>query len=261
MVRVSYRFPLVMSAIAGFAVYNVLTPSRSVFDIWYGDTHHKGPREMRRIALTFDDGPSPLYTEPILQILETHNVKATFFMIGEKVLQYPKIARRVADLGHSIGNHTYSHRPLPLMTTEEMRFEIELTNQIILDNTGLSPTVVRPPRGHRDPRVLQVCRDLGYPVVMWSVTALDWASPGTELIIKQTVRACHNGAIILFHDGLGGHHHARIGDSALKRIVLGVSDRTQTIHALARIIPSLLNDGYELVSVPDLLNPLYGRSL
>jgi peptidoglycan/xylan/chitin deacetylase (PgdA/CDA1 family) len=239
--------------LGGFGIYSVTTSARSVFDSMVGITYHRGPEKSRKLALTFDDGPLPIFTERILQILAVQQVQATFFMIGKHVEQWPDIAREVAKRSHTVGNHTYSHPLLPFLSTKQIELEISKADQIILKATGQFPKLARPPHGFRDVRVLRVFRELGHPVVMWSVSPSDWANPGVNSIVQRTMNWSHRGAIVLLHDGMGGKSHAMSQDSLFKRLTFGVANRSQTVDALPIIIDLLRAKGYDLVTVPELL--------
>ncbi len=242
-------------SVTSLGIYSATTSRKSIFDALAGGTYHHGSKRTKRIAFTFDDGPSPVYTEMVLNILEAYQVRATFFMIGKNVAKWPDVAREVAKRGHIIGNHTFSHSSLPLLSRQLVESEIQLTDQVILEKVGVFPKFARPPHGHRDLRVLGAFRRLQHPVVFWSVSPTDWANPGIWTIVRRTVNKCHNGAIILFHDGMAGTIHAASQDSIVKRLILGVADRLQTVSALPQIITLLRSRGFDLVTVPELLGP------
>src|ERR1044071_1258036 len=162
---------------------------------WHGDLSKP------RVALTFDDGPNEPYTSQILEILKKENVRATFFMVGKNVDTYPEAARKVAQDGHVIGNHSYSHRNLILETDGKVRREIKLAEDSILKATGVRPTLFRPPFGADDPLTFHQTEKMGYVVVKWSVSAKDWREPGTAKILGNVLNHIDNGAIILLHDG------------------------------------------------------------
>jgi len=187
----------------------------------------RGEDTVRRVALTFDDGPSSPYTEHILDILHHYDVHATFFCVGLHAQAHPHILARIASEGHLLGNHTWSHPFLPDLTRDELRFQVNATNQAIRVVTGLEPTLVRPPYGSRTPEVLSWLADLGMTTVLWDNDSCDWSMPGPESITAKALSQARNGSIVLMHDGGG--------------------NREQTVTALPPILESLLEQGYELV--------------
>jgi peptidoglycan/xylan/chitin deacetylase (PgdA/CDA1 family) len=192
------------------------------------------------IALTFDDGPNEPYTSRVLQILRANGVRATFFLIGENVEFFPKTAREIVKEGHAIGNHSYSHPFFLVM--EPSRYEerqIELTDRILEAVTGAHCTLFRPPRGFRTPWLLRAAARCGLTSVGWSEDASDWNHVSSARIAERIIQNAKPGNIILLHDGLNLRH--------------GV-DRSETIKALPKIITRLKAQGYQFVTVPDLLN-------
>src|SRR5216117_4004806 len=154
--------------------------------------------------LTFDDGPNPGATEPILHTLETEGVPAAFFMVGEHVRRFPAIAQRVAAAGHEVGNHTLRHRKLHLRGPHAIREELESTHEIIADVTGRAPRAFRAPHGYRNPFVTAATRRLGYTVFGWTFGVWDSdVRVSAEEIRRRVGRRLCPGAIILLHDGDG----------------------------------------------------------
>lgn len=176
------------------------------------------------IALTIDDGPSPVYTPQVLRILERYRVTASFSMIGESVRYYPAIARDVADAGHVIVNHTWNHANLALLGPVRMRAEIARATGAIHAATGRRPRMFRAPYGAWSRAALEYCASEGLTPLDWSVDPLDWSRPGVGEIVRTIMRTTRTGSIILEHDGGG--------------------DRSQTVAALKIVIPRLLDDGY-----------------
>lgn len=191
------------------------------------------------MALTFDDGPNEPYTSQILAILNRYHVKATFFMVGKNVEAFPEAAKAVAEAGHAIGNHSYTHPVLVLKTNAHVRSEITLAQDAIEKATGHKLRLFRPPFGFYDPLTLSQAEKLGYISIKWSVSSKDWKRPGVKKIVSNVMGSVHNGGIILMHDGFMTHHGG---------------DRSQTVGALPQIIRELQEQGYELVTVPELLN-------
>ena len=187
---------LVLAALAGvFLWYAATVPSSRVF----GPQLVKGPAHSNYIALTFDDGPSVPYTGQILDLLGERNVKATFFVCGQNVELYPELARRIVAEGHSIGNHTYSHPFLYLLGPRAMSEEIDRTQSIIEEATGVRPKLFRPPYGIRWFGLSRILVERGLTLVQWSVTGYDWKNRREE-IVAAALKGLQPGAIMLFHD-------------------------------------------------------------
>jgi peptidoglycan/xylan/chitin deacetylase (PgdA/CDA1 family) len=176
------------------------------------------------IALTIDDGPSPVYTPQVLRLLERYGVRATFSMIGESVSSYPAVARDVAEAGHTIINHTWDHANLTLLSAAAQRAEIERAASAIHAATGARPRMFRAPYGAWSREALRYCASERLLPLDWSVDPRDWARPGVSEIITTIMGTTRSGSIILEHDGGG--------------------DRSQTVAALQTVIPRLLDEGY-----------------
>ncbi|OKL54732.1 hypothetical protein BSZ39_02665 [Bowdeniella nasicola] len=151
------------------------------------------------IALTFDDGPVPS-TSTLLPILRKHHVHATFFMLGNSVAAHPDIAAAVAKDGHAIGNHTMTHPQLTKLSNDEIASELDRAAAQIEKATGKRPTLVRPPYGAQNARVLSVLRSRGESSILWSVDTLDWKHRNPATTIKRALASSKPGGIILMHD-------------------------------------------------------------
>lgn len=152
---------------------------------------------VKKIALTFDDGPHPRYTEQLLDGLKERNVVATFFVTGENAQNYPNIIRREQEEGHLIGNHTYSHIQLTFGNRETFREELVKTNEILENITGEKVSFVRPPYGSWDKSFE---KELNMFPVLWNIDPLDWCSHNAECIAAKVVEKAGDGDIILMHD-------------------------------------------------------------
>lgn len=203
-------------------------------------TIYRVPGTEKAVALTFDDGPSPLWTPRILDELKEVGARATFFMVGEHVLKYPDIARRVAEEGHEIGNHSFNHRVLLYYTPEELEREIKKTEEAIQKITGKTTRYFRPPKAWILGWEKKKAKELGYGVVLWSLNSKDWVNFDDKYILKFLLTRLQPGDIILFHDG-GGAFRPEGGD------------RDETILAVRRFIERAREKGYSFVTLSELL--------
>jgi peptidoglycan-N-acetylglucosamine deacetylase len=178
----------------------------------------------KRIALTIDDGPSPLYTPQILTVLHKYRVTATFSMIGVNVAAHPALAREVAAAGHTIVNHTWTHANLAMLGPVSVADQMARANDAIHKATGRHPAMFRAPYGAWSPAVLRRCEQMKLRPLDWSVDPRDWARPGVTAIVDNIMRHTETGSIILEHDGGG--------------------NRSETVAALKIVLPRLLDAGY-----------------
>lgn len=205
---------------------------------WYGRTFTGLRRGTRQLALTYDDGPNDPHTFRLLEVLAKHSVRATFFLIGRYVKQRPDIARELVRAGHVVGNHTFSHPNLIFASARETRMQLQDCEQALTDAVGGHSRLFRPPFGGRRPGTLRIARALGLEPVMWSVTGWDWKGKPAEYIETKLSRQICGGDVILLHDG--GHK------------VFG-ADRSQTVIATDRLIARYKAEGYEFVTVPEIM--------
>jgi peptidoglycan/xylan/chitin deacetylase (PgdA/CDA1 family) len=205
---------------------------------WYGPTFASGVRGSKQIALTYDDGPNDPHTLKLLDVLAKHSVRATFFMIGRFVQQRADVARAVAQAGHVVGNHTFAHPLLIFKSEAETRAELVGCRKALEDAVGEHSNLFRPPFGGRRPATLRIARELGLKTVMWNVAGYDWNAPTAAVIEKKVVRQMRGGDVILLHDG--GHR------------AMG-ADRAQTVIATENLIRRYLDQGYEFVTVEEML--------
>jgi peptidoglycan-N-acetylglucosamine deacetylase len=193
------------------------------------------------VALTFDDGPHPEYTLQLLELFDRYQAKATFYVTGENVKAFPDIAASVHCSGHELGNHTYSHPHLTALEKPEQLQELESTEALIQGITGSKPLTLRPPYFDYNEEVGELCEQLGYAVIGGvNFDTEDWREPGVEHIVTTSRRHIRNGSILVFHDGYG--------------------DRSQTVEAMRILVPELVEQGYELVTVSRLLERSWGDS-
>ncbi len=211
---------------------------------WYGRTFTGLKRGSKHLALTYDDGPNDPYTLRVLEVLANHNVRATFFLIGRYVQQRPDIVGELARAGHVIGNHTFSHPLLIFKEAREVKAELTDCARALNDAVGEHSNLFRPPFGGRRPAVLHIARRTGLEPVMWSVTGYDWNAPSVEHIERKVTNRARGGDVILLHDG--GHR------------VFG-EDRSFTVIATDRLIARYKSEGYEFVTVPEMMGKVLSR--
>lgn len=183
--------------------------------------------EVKMIALTFDDGPNALYTERLLDGLAERDVKATFFLIGRNVEAHPEIVSRIAEEGHLIGNHTYSHMQLTSGKEDEFLEELSRTSELIEGITGETPMFCRPPYGIWN---ASFEAKMGIIPVLWDVDPKDWCTFNARTVASRILKNCHDGAIILLHD-----------------------EYASSVDAALMVIDELKNQGYTFVTVDQLL--------
>ncbi|HEY5987086.1 MAG TPA: polysaccharide deacetylase family protein [Streptosporangiaceae bacterium] len=188
-----------------------------------------GNTAAREIALTFDDGPSPVYTGQVLDVLGRYGAAATFFCIGLNAHAFPEMVERIAADGHEIGNHTWSHPYLPDLSRSELNLQLDRTTEVLAGVTGRAPALFRPPYGGRSAQVLRWLAEAGMSTVLWNTETSDWARPGQDVIEGEVAGQAGPGSIVLFHDGGG--------------------DRSQTVAALPGIMDHLCEQGYRFVPV------------
>ena len=191
------------------------------------------------IALTFDDGPSPTFTDKILDLLARYHAKGTFFVMGKQAEKYPSIILREYREGHEIGNHTYNHREINQMSFEELKREVLRAHQVIFQIIGNDVKLFRPTSGFYNEKIVKVAGLLNYKVVIWTwgQDSRDWTKTSGESIAKRIIKTVKPGDIILFHDQGGDH--------------------SNTVKALEILLPVLEEQGYQFTTVSALLQ--YGR--
>ena len=183
--------------------------------------------DVKRVALTFDDGPHPIYTEPLLDGLKERGVKATFFVTGQNAALHPDIIKRMHDEGHLIGNHTYTHIELTKSNREKYKKELVRTNEVLQQITGEEVQYVRPPYGAWDKKLEN---ELNMFPIMWSVDPLDWCKSNASCIAKAVLKKVDDNDIILMHDYY-----------------------KSSIEAALMVVDELQKQGYEFVTVDKLL--------
>ena len=223
-----------IAAAMGAAGYQSMAPTGQ----WYGRTFTGLRSGSKQIALTYDDGPNEPHTLRLLEVLAKHNVCATFFLIGRYVEQRSDIARAVVQAGHCVGNHTFTHPLLIFKSNSELREELTRCRDALQDAVGEHSHLFRPPFGGRRPATLRVARALGFETILWNVTGYDWNAPPAAVIARKTSKQIRGGDVILLHDG----GHKQIG-----------ADRSQTVLATDQIISRYKSEGYEFVTIPQMM--------
>ena len=222
--------PALGALFAGALAHGAYYPNSPIF----GSVISRVRSDQPLVALTFDDGPNPDATPPILDALGERGAKASFFILGRHAERWPAIVRRIADEGHAICNHGYHHRKLHLKSPGYVRDDLERGTRAIVDACGVRPRFFRAPHGFRSPWVTAIARSLGQRTVGWSRGVWDTSRPGVNVIAERTVRAARPGAILLLHDGDG---YDPLGD------------RTQTAQAVPIIVDRIRSAGLRFVTV------------
>jgi peptidoglycan-N-acetylglucosamine deacetylase len=184
------------------------------------------------VALTFDDGPWPKYTEQILNILKENNVKGTFFVIGRNMKNFPEIGKRIVADGHAIANHTWHHW-YHRLNPKAAAYEIDATEEIIYKTTGVRTNLFRPPGGVLGNGPAAYAKSKKYSVIMWSADSHDYKRPPATRLLSNVMRDSKPGGIVLMHDGGGS--------------------RDSTVKALPAMIEKFRNSGYRFVTMPEML--------
>jgi peptidoglycan/xylan/chitin deacetylase (PgdA/CDA1 family) len=192
------------------------------------------------IALTFDDGPDPEETPRVLEVLERHGARGTFFLVGKRVQQYPELVARAVAAGHAVGNHSWDHPSFRRIQGRFRRAQIRWCGEALAPYVANGVRLFRPPYGEQSVGSLLDARRCGHQVVCWDVVAEDWRDDPAELLVQRVLRRLRRGSIVLFHDSLYTTTNARY------------RDRTPMRQALD-ILLGQLGDQYRFVTVPELL--------
>ncbi len=195
-----------------------------------GGVLYRGSPRRRAVALTFDDGPEPLYTPLLLDTLGRLGVRATFFLVGRRADQYPYLARAVASAGHEVGNHGYWHTSLPGLSDSGVREELQRAQGAIEHSTGQRPAYLRPPGGRYDRRVVRAASQLGLVTVLWTDDPGDYTGLDPQHLKVRLLSRVYAGGILLLHQGT-----------------------PNTLKVLPEVVAVLRRLGYEVTTVSGLL--------
>jgi peptidoglycan/xylan/chitin deacetylase (PgdA/CDA1 family) len=230
---------LVLLAVLGGLYWLLMSP----FAPSSRDYPYHGPAAERVVALTFDDGPNEPYTSQILDILAAHDIRATFFHVGQCVERHPEVAARVIDAGHVVGNHSLSHRFSTYLRPKAFEREVARTQDILARSTGRTPALARTPWLWRQPALLRMLRRGGlHPVAGEFGHALEVFQPSGARMARRAIAKTRPGSILIFHDGFDGRG----------------GDRAETVAAVRATVEGLLARGYRFVTVDELLGvPAY----
>jgi len=196
-----------------------------------------GDRHKNEVALPFDDGPDIRFTPLVLDMLKKHDVKATFFLMGNRAKEHDEIVQRIHEEGHAIGNHTYWHPNLPKEQLDRLDWEVKETEQVIENIVGFKPKLFRSPYGALNEEMVETLDNLGNKIIGWDVDSLDWKQLETDVIADNILSNVSPGSIILMHDG---------GDWTM--------DLMGTVESLDKVITKLKKDDISFKTVPELLN-------
>ena len=207
---------------------------------FYGETitSVQVPNGKKLVALTFDDGPYPPYTQKLLDVLEKKQVKATFFMVGNNAVKNSEVVTLVTSKGHEVALHAEEHKDFLKLNEQELVGNILRGKKLLEELIGKPVKYLRPPHGFRDWAVMEAASDAGLKVVNWSVIPRDWTNPGAQEIVDRVCKNVTPGAIVLLHDG----------DAPAQ-----TASREQTVEATALIIDEVRKQGYNFVTVSQLL--------
>ncbi len=226
-----YKTPLLVTILSAMFIFSIYSYCQGLNndEVFI----HNGCREKKLVALTFDDGPHPKETMQVLDILKKYDAKATFFIAGKHANWYPEPLIRASNEGHEIGNHTFNHPDISSLSNAQIEEEIVKCEEVLVKLTGKKPTLFRPPYGsYKKENLSQIASKYNYKIVLWStIDARDWENPQPQKIANTIIQKVKSGDIILLHDYATDN----------------------TVKALDILIPELKKQGYEFVTVSELI--------
>ncbi|HVW24797.1 MAG TPA: polysaccharide deacetylase family protein [Polyangiaceae bacterium] len=214
---------LAFAVYVGIAITGVLVPQLEMF----GEVISRGPPDARSVALTFDDGPSPVTTPRVLEALAVAGARATFFVLGAKAEAHPDVLREIVAAGHELGVHGYQHHHLyALLTPDTVARDIQRARDVVERETGIVAKWFRPPVGQVSPRTAAGARRAGVPIVAWSVRGLDGLRARTpEQVVSRVTPGLVPGAIVLLHDAAEDEDFEPAGIAALPRLLASTKEK------------------------------------
>jgi peptidoglycan/xylan/chitin deacetylase (PgdA/CDA1 family) len=226
---------LAFAVYIGIALTGVLVPQLEMF----GDVVSHGPDDARVVALTFDDGPSPLTTPRVLSALAAAGAKATFFVLGSKAEAHPDVLRAIVAAGHAVGVHGYDHHRLyALLTPRAVAADIARAREVVEREAGVRAKWFRPPVGQVSPRTAAGARRAGVPIVAWSVRGLDGLRGRTpEQVVERVMPGLEPGAIVLLHDAAEDDDFEPASLSALPRLLAVLAEMGLATVTLDDLLP------------------------
>jgi peptidoglycan/xylan/chitin deacetylase (PgdA/CDA1 family) len=228
---ISIRFAWLLLPLGISYIYLLAMGSAKICSGFYMDVICRGDSVEKSVALTFDDGPDVKLTPRILEILDKHEVTATFFVIGHKAEDNPSLLKEIISRGHSIGNHSYSHATwFDLFGRKMMEQDLLKAEEEIMRVTGIKPVFFRPPYGVTTPILAKAVKKLGYKTVGWSVRSLDTVLKDKEKLVERITDRLHPGAIILLHDD------REITAEVLEDVIMKIKDESYGFVELEKLI-------------------------
>ena len=235
--------PALWVAVVGAGVYTAVILS-GVFVLglrMFTDAVVRGPENASGVVLTFDDGPDPVHTRKVLDVLDEHGAKATFFLIGRKVDRHPDVVKEIVARGHEVGVHGFAHdRLFSLRGPRRVRRDLERAVRSLEKVTKRRPALFRPPVGHTNPTIARIAEQLDLTVVGWSVAGYDGlGGADPKKVVARVARGLDDGAIVLLHDAAERDDHEPVGARALPGILAAAKDKNLRIARLGDWLASL----------------------
>lgn len=207
-----------------FVQYNIFSPATTKYEPIY-----QGDQGSKKIALTCNVVWGEEFIPDMLKVLKENKINITFYMGGQWVEQFPELSKKIADGGHELGNHGYSHPHPTYLSKKQNMEEIKKTEQAVYSATGKKTNLFAPPYGEFNHIVLEAAGQMGYKTILWSIDTIDWQRPSPQVIIDRVMRKHHNGAIVLMHP------------------------TAPTVQALPKLIEGLKEEGYQFVTVSEII--------